>query len=277
MTKFEKRKTTLLLVMSNKGGVRKTTTVAYLADILRETSASVGILDGDLKIHGTYQRFAELDDQGQFLENQSLTSGAWISDLRDVKGRAKILEAIEQEPDFLIVDSAGGADDNFGDIFGDGFEPSDFIETLTDMDARVVFVCPVLPDDDDTIRSVKTIAKSFEGLPVFFLIVLSGWAASGDADDSRYSLWMGSKVRQSLVDSGNFAELKVNNLPDEIMVTVRETPAPFSKIVDQTAINPKKGEKYSINIWTRQSLKKVRASIQRQMAAVPALKEIFGL
>jgi len=277
MTDYKKRKTTLLLVMSRKGGVRKTTTVAYLADILRETSASVGVLDGDLKIHGTYQRFAQRNDEGEFLDDQSLTSGAWISDLRDVKGRAKILEAVEQAPDFLIVDSAGGADDNFGDIFGAGFDPSDFIDTLDDMDAGVVFVCPVLPDDEDTIRSVKAISQSFEGLPVSFIIVLSGWAASGDETDARFAMWMASNTRNGLLEAGKLSELKVNNLPDEIMVTVRETPAPFSQIINQTAADPKTGEKLSTNIWTRQSLKKVRASIQRQMSSVPALKGIFGL
>ncbi len=272
MTEYRKRKTTLLLVMSRKGGVRKTTTVAYLADILRETAASVGVLDGDLKIHGTYQRFAQRDGNGEFLDDQNLTSGAWISDLRDVKGRAKILEAVEQALDFLIVDSAGGADDNFGDIFGAGFEPSDFIDTLDEMDTGVVFVCPVLPDDEDTIRSVKAIAESFEGLPVFFITVLSGWAASGDETDARFGMWLNSKTRSSLVEEGKLAELKVNNLPDEIMATVRETAVPFSQIID-----PGAGNRLGINIWTRQSLKKVRASIQRQMSAVPALKEIFGL
>lgn len=274
MTEYRKRKTTLLLVMSRKGGVRKTTTVAYLADILRETSASVGVLDGDLKIHGTYQRFAQRNEAGEFLDDQSqsLTSGAWISDLRDVKGRAKILEAVEQAPDFLIVDSAGGADDNFGDIFGAGFEPSDFVDTLDEMDAGVVFACPILPDDEDTIRSMKSIAESFAGLPVFHIAVLSGWAASGDETDARFSMWLNSKTRRSLAESGNFAEIRVNNLPDEIMAKVRETPLPFSQIID-----PKAGEKYGINVWTRQSIKKVRTSVQRQMAAVPGLKEIFGL
>src|SRR5690606_13470185 len=104
------------------------------------------------------------------------------------------------------------------------------------------------------------------------IAVLSGWAASGEETDTRFSMWLNSKTRTALAEGGKLAELKVNNLPDEIMATVRETPLPFSQIIDPAA-----GSKLGINVWTRQSLKKVRASIQRQMAAVPGLKEIFGL
>lgn len=264
-----------------KGGTHKSTGTSIKVDIMRSmTGHRVGFIDGDEGNHSTYDRFASKDEDGRIIdaadEMEELVNGAWLVNLRSPNGRAKLLEAIEYgNLDYLLADGPGGADSNFGDIFGEGFKPSDFVDSLKEVNAELVFNVPLVAGNKKAVESIANLRETFRGVDgVRYVATMSGWGnpISDNVVDPRFSLWLNSKTRKSMIDDGVLAELRINEINEQIMAKFDQAPFPISIL-----ITPGIDKRYGIGIRERQALRTMRDNVFEQMKSDPSLKALYRL
>lgn len=276
---FDIRGTVFGVTSSDKGGVTKTTTASFFADILRTESrykSSTALIDGDEKVRKFIERFGNRDAEGSLLppsENNPLT-GCKLVDLRSMENSsAEIMAIMESGAKRILMDGAGGSETNYGKLLRPTAKPEEFTEFMAEEGISVVFFAPIMPSDDSTILSLAQLYAKYKGDQGFFFVpILSRWSGDIHSDDPHFADWRNSKTRQSMVAAGNIAEIKIANVYEDIMSKVRDCPVPFSILMDK-----EHGQALGIDMRTRRAIKNARAEIIEQIVANPVLKEIFGL
>ena len=148
---------TAMFVLSQKGGVGKTTFSRAWLDVARGRGRRVAALDADGKV-GQLLRFygtREASDPSKRSKVQDPLMGVGYFDVRDAKQRDEIVNLVETEADWMIVDMPGGSMHEMDNVVGDG---KSLIGAYVDNGWRVVIVVVI----DHLMTPTRTVLESMK-------------------------------------------------------------------------------------------------------------------
>lgn len=133
----------LVLVVSGKGGVGKTTFSRLLTDVYRERGTKAAIFDGDGQIGGLARAYHG--------------AGVNFYDLRQDAERATLLNSVAWDADVILHDLPGGSLPEISRIVdaGDGDRVDGFLAALRENDVRMTLIHIV----DSEIESAQSVGQ----------------------------------------------------------------------------------------------------------------------
>ncbi|GBQ31372.1 hypothetical protein AA12717_3742 [Gluconacetobacter sacchari DSM 12717] len=175
MTQSSKR---LVLVVSGKGGVGKTTFSRLLTDVYRENNTKAAIFDADGQIGGLARVYHK--------------AGVAFYDLRQDADRATLLNSIASDADVILHDLPGGSLPEISKIVdGDGESVGGFLAALRENDVRLTLV-HVIDNEIESAQSVGQYLDSFGTDSVDHVAVLNMRESRDLKADFPY--WFGYEV-----------------------------------------------------------------------------------
>lgn len=133
----------LVLVVSGKGGVGKTTFARLMTDVYRERNTKASIFDADGQIGGLARVYHD--------------SGVQFYDLRQDTDRATLLNSIASDADVILHDLPGGSRFEISKIVDDGTGESvgGFLSALREHEVRLTLVHII----DNEIESAQSVGQ----------------------------------------------------------------------------------------------------------------------
>jgi hypothetical protein len=147
----------IVLVLSQKGGVGKSTVAGLLLDAYRSTAIRVAAYDSDgsvgtlLRVHGSR------DDAGNLLEAQDPLQGVGFYDIRGLQ-RNQLLDSITGGDPLILHDVAGGALGDITTVVDGGVGVSGLLEAYEEHGYRVTILHVLSP----TAASTQSISRHLE-------------------------------------------------------------------------------------------------------------------
>lgn len=138
MTQSSKR---LVLVVSGKGGVGKTTFSRLLTDVYCERNTKAAIFDADGQIGGLARVYSD--------------AGVAFYDLRQDAERAALLNSIASDADVILHDLPGGSLPEIAKIVDDGENVGGFLAALRENGVRMTLVHVI----DNEIESAQSVGQ----------------------------------------------------------------------------------------------------------------------
>lgn len=138
----------LVLVVSGKGGVGKTTFSRLMTDIYRERNAKASIFDADGQIGGLVRVYHD--------------AGVNFYDLRQDAERVTLLNSIASDADVILHDLPGGSRFEISKIVdnGDGEQVEGFLAALAENGVRLTLV-HVIDNEIESAQSVGQYMSAF--------------------------------------------------------------------------------------------------------------------
>lgn len=99
----------MVMIVSLKGGVGKTTAARAAVSILRAEGLKVAAFDADGAVGGLLKSLGQRDDSGRLLPDQDRLLGVGYYDIRDDNQRCLLINCVAEEDDLIIQDTAGGS------------------------------------------------------------------------------------------------------------------------------------------------------------------------
>ena len=111
----------LVLVISQKGGVGKSTFTRALVETLRAVRDDVSAYDADGSVGQLLQFLGTRTEFGAdtFVDPQDATRGVAFFDVREERQRGQLINILDEEPNLAIVDLPGGSLGAVAEVLGD--------------------------------------------------------------------------------------------------------------------------------------------------------------
>lgn len=138
----------LVLAVSGKGGVGKTTFSRLMTDVYRERGTKAAIFDADGQIGGLVRVYSD--------------AGVKFYDLRTDTDRHTLLDSTAEDADVILHDLPGGSRFEISKILdgGDGEQVEGFLEALRDNGVRLT-LCHVIDNEIESAQSVGQYLNAF--------------------------------------------------------------------------------------------------------------------
>nr|WP_313011744.1 hypothetical protein [Brucella intermedia] len=293
----------LWAIYCDKGGVTKSMSALLNANKARDNDNLVTALaDGDLMNQDLFNVNGSLGEDGLKLkpEQNNPVEGCITFNGADMnKASEVILPLIESvSPDRIILDFPGLGDKNLSHMIGKTFTAEELVEMLKEFGFVLDIAFPIIGKADNTewknaLRSARRIVDQYGHLDVHFWAHLGKWdgATLNDDADPGFKYWFDDPLRQALMETYGFHEIKVPRIPDLVMPKLANIPVRFSNFFDQeyvkaynevaTAYNQQnedeKNKMETIDVRARFAIQKFCKQYDEQINADPYLKEFFGI
>jgi hypothetical protein len=138
----------LVLAVSGKGGVGKTTFSRLMTDVYRESGTKATVFDADGQIGGLVRVYSD--------------AGVRFYDLRTDTDRHTLLDSTAEDTDIILHDLPGGSRFEISKILdgGDGEQVGGFLEALSENSIRLT-LCHVIDNEIESAQSVGQYLNAF--------------------------------------------------------------------------------------------------------------------
>jgi hypothetical protein len=156
----------LVMVISQKGGVGKSTFTRGLVETLRLERDDVAAYDADGAVGQLLQYLGKRDESGKLAREQTPYDGVGAFDVRKERERGALVNVLDDEPELAIVDLPGGSFQAVSEVLGGTRKIVDAF-----MDAGYgVYVVLVITQIKAGVHAVRQCIESF-GPGVHYVVV----------------------------------------------------------------------------------------------------------
>jgi hypothetical protein len=127
-------------IISQKGGVGKSTCSRGIVDVARGAGIATGAFDADGGVGQLLAHYGERDPKGALVLKQDAVRGVEYFDVRDEFARETLVNVVDSQAQLVVIDLPGGSMDAIGAVVPGGLPG--LIDTWVDegWDVRVVHV-----------------------------------------------------------------------------------------------------------------------------------------
>ena len=168
-----------IFVLSQKGGVGKTTWCRAWLDAARASGLRVAAFDADGQVGQLVQYYGTRDENSRLVPNQDPFTGVGYFDVRDPKQRDMLVNASDLDADVILMDMPGGSVQELDKVLGDGSNSKSVLQAYVDAGYEPVVVV-VINHMIASIRTVGESVKAFGDLPRYVVVKNLGFAEEGD-------------------------------------------------------------------------------------------------
>lgn len=227
----------VLATTSIKGGCGKSMFACALVDYLRGSGVEIAAFDADCRVGTLSCMHAERDSDGNILDAQDPVRGVNLYSIRN-ETRETFADSIATGRRLILHDIAGGALENLQQIFGDREALKNLARVLRDLNAVLVFIHAVTPDDA-TVASVATYLDLTEALGPLGVHTrhIAFLNLQGQRDPGNFPTWVGyedadgtprgGNTRKRLLRAGG-TEIKLPALDESTAEHVKSLGVPFA-------------------------------------------------
>lgn len=173
----------LIALVSQKGGVGKTTAAIALADRYRRDGKPVFLVDGDKDVGGLLQVFGARDKSGKLLDVQPDTGVTRFAMHGDERDRDMFVDLLDRGHPTVLVDMPAGAVTRLIQIDRE----LGFFDLLAQVGYRLTLVSPITPKRP-AIASVTAMLSAFKD-SADYVVFRNDWFGA----EEDYALWYGTK------------------------------------------------------------------------------------
>jgi hypothetical protein len=194
----------LVFIVSQKGGVGKSTFTRGLVEVLRQVRDDVSAYDADGSVGQLLQYLGSRDEKRNLEAVQDARCGVGFFDVRSQKQRGQLVNVFDAEPALAIVDLPGGSFNDISEVLGGTRK----IVDAAHQQGYRVFVVLVITQVKAGVYAVQQCINSF-GPDVHYVVAKNlGFANAEDfvifdglADDADGTTRFG-KAREALLAAG---------------------------------------------------------------------------
>lgn len=288
MTKLleENRLKTFVPGLGWTGGSTKSQLMKLLASLARSSALarSTAVMDGDPKNQSTRKVFGQRDANGDLIpaEDNDILIGCRMMKSTDAEASSKeVFKVLEDDqPDLFLMDGAAAAESDFAKMILNNSTPEEFVEVLKELGYQLNLATTLLPKKNaskrnEALASLQALYDMYHEIEdVHFTVSLSLWEGDimdNDSDDG-FRYWFKHPLREQLLATGRYHELKMVLLPAEVMAVTSHYEVPFFQLID-----PVFAKEAGISIRVRMALRKYVDLFRQQVEADPYLRGVFHL
>jgi hypothetical protein len=221
-----------IFVVSQKGGVGKTTWARAYLDLARKAGVNVAAYDADGQV-GQLLQYHGTRTGGRLDTDQDPVKGVGYFDVRDDKQRDELINALSLQADVILMDMPGGSVQEMAKVLGDGKKDDpDASRALVRAYKKYGYEVVVVVVISNVISSVRTVSETVNlfGDEAKYVVVKN--KAFGDADE--FVVFEGYKDAQGQKRHGKGREA-IGKAGGEVIVMPRMQPNTYG-IVDVESV-----------------------------------------
>ena len=241
-------------IVSQKGGVGKTTFSRALLDYLRRQEGPRSVaFDADPKIAQLAAAYGLKDGAGEYDPAQNLADpfgGVIVFDVRDEKRIELMANALDMNADLLLFDMPGGSIDDMRKLFGN---LERFIDEYRSMDYEII-VCMVINHLFASARNIETVLDLW-GDDVKYVVVKNLGQAKADEfvffDGADMSLTKRAGSPAERIKKLGGIVIDMPELPRDTYAMLDADALPFSQAAEASVSSYSRTHRSRIGYWMK--------------------------